>query len=293
MRRREWLTTTGAGRAAAVAEPPPGTIEETLNRIETLISPEALAILVATPEEGLIEFEIGFNRIMALRWRSAAGKDPPWLVRVLEVRHVQPINGAAYLLTSLWRRRKGLPLDPDRQLLVLHERRRQLAETIERTQSEQRARGVITRDLGRQSIVLDQDPIYFRNGTTEVEAAQKSSLDGVANLLRTTPSIVLVEAQGHAAVGESHAASLSLSRARVLVATLVRLGVPSTRLSAHGLGSRFPIPEPEICPAGTDWWHKVDRGNGPECFDRDQIRPAPARDRRAELVILRRELWRP
>lgn len=267
------------GLAAAVPEPPPKTVTQALDRLETLMSPEALAALFAASEEELLGFEIGIEEIMELRWRKAYNRHPPSLASALAARHVAPNDTAAYLLTSLWRRRKGLPLDRDRQLLVFREHRKWHAETVDRIQREAGARGMVIRDLGRQMITFMQQPAYFRHGTIEFEAGQETWLEAAAATIRAYPSMLLLEAQGHAAIDESDPDTLSLSRARSVRSGLQQNGVETSRLTAHGLGSRCLIQGPEICP--------------PICASNGKLPSAPARDRRVDLVILRREPWRP
>jgi hypothetical protein len=127
MRRRAWLAAIAGtamlplarrSRAAPAAAPPPATINQALDRLEALMSPEARAVLFAASEEELLAFEIGIEELMQLYWKKSYREHPPSLAPALAAHGVDRNDTAAYLLTSLWRRRKGLPLDRDRQLLV-------------------------------------------------------------------------------------------------------------------------------------------------------------------------------
>ena len=125
MHRREWLAAvacaliTFRGRRAAAAsgrELPPVTIEQALDRLESLMSREALAVVSAASEDEPVEFERGIRDIMERRWFNPPGVHPPLLAKALaslagafDRRKVDPIDRAACLLSSLWRRRKGLP----------------------------------------------------------------------------------------------------------------------------------------------------------------------------------------
>ena len=271
------------GLASAVPEPPPRTVTQALDRLETLMSPEALAVLFAASEKELLGFEIGIEQLMELYWQrpcdpsqlQACDQPPPSLASALAARHVAPNDTAAYLLTSLWRRRKGLPLDRDRQLLVFREHRKWHAEAVGRVRHEAAARGIVISDLGSQTISLLESPAYFRHGTIELEAGQEQLVRAVAETLRSNLSM-FVEAQGHAAMGESHPDELSRSRARAVRSGLQQNGVQASRLTAHGLGARCLV-RGAICP--------------PICTS--ELTSAPARDRRVDFVILRQDPWRP
>lgn len=95
-----------------------------------------------------------------------------------------------------------------------------------------------------------QHSIIFLSGTSIVNNASKSSVVRAAALLKTCPT-ARVEIAGHTDNLGSPASSPPLSerRAAAVKATLVRLGVPASRLLAHGYGETFPIASNDT-PAG-------------------------------------------
>lgn len=300
MHRREWLAAvacavmTFRGRRAGAAsgpELPPVTIEQALDRLGSLMSAEALVAVFAASEDELVEFERGIRDIMERRWFRPPGVHPPSLAKALaslagafDRRKVDPIDRAAYLLSTLWRRRKGLSLDKDQQLAIFHEHRRRLSEAVDSYRRALPPRTVV-HDLGPESPIDVLDTaIHFKDRTSEIQANEEL-LDALAATLKSYSAALLFESQGHAAGGEPHALALSLSRARVAKEGLVRRGIEASRLTVHGLGARFTIPESAHCPAGAPWWVKVSQDDTPACTDLS----APARDRRVDFVILRRK----
>lgn len=95
-----------------------------------------------------------------------------------------------------------------------------------------------------------QHSIIFLSGTSIVNNASKSSVVRAAALLKTCPA-ARVEIAGHTDNLGSPASSLPLSERRAVAvrAALVRLGVPATRLLAHGYGESFPVASNDT-PAG-------------------------------------------
>jgi OmpA-OmpF porin, OOP family len=95
-----------------------------------------------------------------------------------------------------------------------------------------------------------QHSIIFLSGTSIVNNASKPSVVKVAALLKSCPA-ARVEIAGHTDNLGTPASSLPLSerRAAAIKATLVRLGVPATRLLAHGYGETFPTASNDT-PAG-------------------------------------------
>jgi outer membrane protein OmpA-like peptidoglycan-associated protein len=95
-----------------------------------------------------------------------------------------------------------------------------------------------------------QHSIIFLSGTSIVNHASRPSVVRAATLLKSCPT-ARVEVAGHTDNLGSAASSLPLSeqRAAAIKASLVRLGVPATRLLAHGYGETFPI-APNDTPAG-------------------------------------------
>jgi outer membrane protein OmpA-like peptidoglycan-associated protein len=95
-----------------------------------------------------------------------------------------------------------------------------------------------------------QNKIIFRSGTATVNNASKDSVVRAAALLRTCTTI-RVEVAGHTNNLGSPSTSLPLSqqRADAVKATLVRLGVSTDRIVAHGYGEAFPV-APNTTAAG-------------------------------------------
>ncbi len=87
-----------------------------------------------------------------------------------------------------------------------------------------------------------QHSIIFLSGTSIVNNASEPSVVRAAALLKSCAT-TRIEIAGHTDDLGSTASSLPLSerRAAAVKATLVRLGVPATRLLAHGYGETFPI----------------------------------------------------
>src|SRR5262245_19254719 len=268
MRRRDWLAGAAAALAfrprdgRAAAESAPGTIEEALNQLETLMSPEALAGFYARPEDDAHELHGGVRHIYRLRgWAPLDYGEPiPSLAARLKELRVPARVHYLYVITALWRRKHALSLDAPRVLDSIERQERLQAEKIaawERTSGRQ-----VTDD--RMSLVwiqvfhFDEDSVRPRpNG---------DALDYIVKATQGPTSIcALTEAQGHAGQDEPDARALSLVRARAVVDRLLRKGVDPARLSAHGLGARFPV-----------------------------VRGArsPERDRRVEVFCLRRH-WVP
>lgn len=286
------VASLGAGEAADAHEDPPRTIDEALDGLETLLSPEALSQIHSSPEEKLVEFESGTRDILRLRWLNVLGKHPPSLASALRARRVDPADDAAYLLTALWHRQKGLPIDRRQPLQVVRRVRRIHADAVAR---QQRAlpRGSYRFDCcGADGLTINGGQFHFLPDTAVLKPGQEALLDRISGEIQRTTGFLLVEAQGHAAAAEQEPDALSLARARSLVAILVQRGIAPARLTSYGLGTRFPARVPEICPAGTPWSKKVSRGGEVPCVDDTAaIRPAGLRDQRVDLVVIRRQFW--
>ncbi|MFF1823575.1 OmpA family protein [Kribbella sp. NPDC058245] len=84
--------------------------------------------------------------------------------------------------------------------------------------------------------------IHFLSGTAIVNDASKQAVTRAAALLKTCAG-VRIEVAGHTDNLGSPATSLPLSeqRAAVVKADLVRLGIPTDRITATGYGQAFPI----------------------------------------------------
>lgn len=95
-----------------------------------------------------------------------------------------------------------------------------------------------------------QHTIIFLSGTSIVNNASRPTVVKAAALLKSCPT-ARVEIAGHTDNLGSPASSLPLSerRAAAVKAMLVRLGVPQSRLLAHGYGEAFPVAS-NSTPAG-------------------------------------------
>ena len=301
MSRREWLCGVAAAglslrhgnvSAGHSIEPAPTTIAQAIGRLESLISPEAMAEILNGPDESLIEFSSGIHTLINLRWRMPHRKFPASLVREFDAQRIGPREWAAYLVSALWRRRRRLSIGSEESLKVF---RRQTAEREASKDAYQKAlpKGTRVFDLGIFEYFYIPDGIRYEHGTivpvSRIES--ESSAANVAAFLSNSRKALLVEAYGHAAANETDPAQLSLARAHDAVTRVVGKGAEPSRLTAAGMGTRFSLPAPVICPAGMPWWKKVDTdGDGPRCLDPGdpKIIPSPARNRRVEFVILRR-----
>jgi outer membrane protein OmpA-like peptidoglycan-associated protein len=285
IRRRDLLAATGAALAfrprracAATPEQPPTSIDHALDQFETLIAPEALAAFYAAPEDDVRELNMGLVHIYLSRgWTREYGHVPS-LATELKARGVPSDRTYAYLLTVLWRRKHRLPVDTPRVL--------QSIERQERLISERRQPWNYVIDdrehfLWMPVVRFDEDAVRPR--------PSGDALDYVVETMQKPTSVcALAQVQGHASADEPHARTLSLVRARVIVARLVRRGIDPARLVAHGLGTRFPAPPPPPCPKG------LPLGEMPaDCIHPDIVAArAPDRDRRVEIFCLRRR-WVP
>lgn len=83
--------------------------------------------------------------------------------------------------------------------------------------------------------------VEFTSGSTSISKLGTDILDEMAQLILAHPEIVRVIVHGHADDRESNADALSLRRAQVAVAQLVKLGVDPQRLEARGAGSHKPL----------------------------------------------------
>jgi outer membrane protein OmpA-like peptidoglycan-associated protein len=265
--RRRWLA-LGVGAvvvpaarfAHALGRDAPRTLDDAVAAFETLISPEALAHLAATPDARLPEYERGFDRIRALRWHEGAvwpiaeGPVGKALEAQCEGLGFRRQDLTAYLITTLARRHSGRGRDVAAQIAQFHEIRAR----EEKEEGVRRKAGVHVFKCRIE--LLDQ--FYFAAGAATPRTRPQELIDAIAATLIGNPQFLEVEAQGHASAGEPRADELSRARALDVVAALVRAGLPASRLTAHGLGARFRNTEPNRV-AGRD------------------------RDRRVELVILR------
>jgi outer membrane protein OmpA-like peptidoglycan-associated protein len=258
MRRRDWMAAAGVALAfrarparAAGPEPPPASIDQTLHQIETLIAPEALAAFYTAPEDDIRELNVGIVHIYLSRGWARDYEDVPSLATELKTRRVPADRTFAYLLTVLWRRKHGLPIDTPRVL--------QSIERQERLASERRRPW--NHVIDDREHFLWMPVIHFDAGSVRPRPDGDALAYVVERMQRPTSVCAVAQVQGHASADEPDAGALSLARARVVVARLVRRGVEPARLTAHGLGTRFAA-------------------------------QTPARDRRVEIFCLRRH-WVP
>ena len=109
------------------------------------------------------------------------------------------------------------------------------------------------------------EKIYFETDRATIRPVSLPLLDAIAAFLRDTPTIRLVEIQGHADERGTEAHNLALTRARAAAVRrrLVDRGVAAKRLRARGYGERRPL----------------DRRHTPEAW---------SRNRRVQLIVLRR-----
>ena len=236
MRRRDWLAAAGAAlvfpprRArAAGAEKPPTSIDAALDQLETLIAPEALAAFYASPEDDARELNMGvFHIYLSRGW--ADYEQVPSLAPQLKARQVPPNQIFPYLVTVLWRRKHALPIDTPQVL--------QSIERQERLRAERRRQWAHVTD--DREFFLWMRVIHFEQDSVR-PLPDDGALDQIAKDLRKPTSVcALAQVQGHASADEPDARTLSLVRARVIVARLLRRGVDPARLVAHGLGTGFP-----------------------------------------------------
>jgi len=294
MRRRDWLAAAAAaalafpGRRvrAAGPEPAPTSVDQALEQIETLMSPEALAAFYAASEDDVRELRMGLLHIYLSRGWEARGRGGyiPSLAADLRARQVPDSDeGYHYLLTVLWRRKHGMPLDTPAVSKSIEHQERTYSDRISHWEEATSARVIDDREH-----FLWMPVVYFDEGSVRPRP-DGDAVDYIAKEMQKPTSVcALAQVQGHASPNESAAHALSLGRARAIVARLVRRGVDPARLAAHGLGTRFPARPPTICPAGVPLNEKPS-----DCISpRAAGARAPARDRRVEVFCLRRH-WVP
>lgn len=84
------------------------------------------------------------------------------------------------------------------------------------------------------------DEVLFERDSADLEAGAKRRLRAVAKAMREHPATVAV-IRGHASRQEPSAAALSDARARRARDYLLRQGIAPSRVTAVGLGGRFPV----------------------------------------------------
>lgn len=86
-------------------------------------------------------------------------------------------------------------------------------------------------------------PILFKTGSAELLAESSPTLETIANILKSDPTLARVAVDGHTDSKGSAAANTLLSQRRALAvqAWLIESGVASKRLEARGFGPKQPI----------------------------------------------------
>ncbi len=222
-------------------------------------------------------------------WSAQGDGHIPSLASDLRARQVPASKDYLYLLTTLWRRKHGLPLDTPPVLESIERQERHRSEPIRAWQCPRGPERCIPRVIDDRETSLWMPAIHFKKGSVR-SLADDGALDYVVKAMQKPTSIcALAQVQGHASADESEARSLSLARAREIVARLERRGVAAARLAVHELGTRFPARAAKICPTGVPLNEQPTDCISPRA---PAAARAPARDRRVELFCLRRH-WVP
>jgi len=85
------------------------------------------------------------------------------------------------------------------------------------------------------------DHLFFSRGSARIASAALPIVDAIGQTLLGNPTIVSVEVAGHASADEREASALSTRRAQIVVAALVKRGVPAATFVAKGYGATQPI----------------------------------------------------
>jgi OmpA-OmpF porin, OOP family len=95
---------------------------------------------------------------------------------------------------------------------------------------------------GRFEIISRTGAIYFRSGSTELDAASRPLLDNVVQIVKRCPKL-RIQVAGHTdSVGDPTSNKvLSEGRAKAVVHFLTAAGVPASRLEAVGYGDTKPV----------------------------------------------------
>jgi outer membrane protein OmpA-like peptidoglycan-associated protein len=247
--------------AAGRSRRPPKTLDDLLDEVERLLSPEALALIYATPEPELLDFASGVFSALSMRLDARA-----WAARndIFEARGVPYWDDQkVFFVTALVRRHRGQPLDIEEQLAAKRAASARLMADLEKRNRELGTPGTKYRfdQMGFSDIV------YFERGSTRPVPGQER-LAALPALFAGFPDISLVEVEGHAEPGERDGRALSEARARWVIELLVRGGVAAAKLLPHGLGASYPETDP----------------------DRAKV---SGRDRRVDFVILKRKYLPP
>jgi len=86
------------------------------------------------------------------------------------------------------------------------------------------------------------DRLYFETGKTTLRAASQEQLKDLAAILKANPSTELKLGGYTDNTGDSaQNLALSLQRANVAKAELVKFGIAESRVSAEGYGQQYPV----------------------------------------------------
>ncbi|HCH65855.1 MAG TPA: hypothetical protein DFR83_23845, partial [Deltaproteobacteria bacterium] len=103
-------------------------------------------------------------------------------------------------------------------------------------------------ELGEVQVTLTDaevnidDTLYFGLGSAKLEGTARTSLEAVARTLRSNPGLRTIRIEGHAdrSGSDDRNQELSEQRSRIVLETLVMMGVDSYRLESVGYGSSRP-----------------------------------------------------
>jgi outer membrane protein OmpA-like peptidoglycan-associated protein len=256
-RRRVLTLAAGAAvtRAARAAAGPrrlemPRTLEAAVASMETLISPEAIDKIASLAEALQFEYRWGVGHIRRERWGEPwsyeqAGSVVGALAAECAAAGFATNELNDYLISTIAWRRRGRTLDIAAQLAPFREARRRREEQQAKREAESKRTGKMIIRRGYLEIL---DLVYFARGSVKALPGQEELVDAIAKTLVGSPEMLHLEVQAHAAPGEARPSDLSRERALAVLEDLVRLGVPTERLTAHGLGTRFPNREPAKTP---------------------------------------------
>ncbi|HVU03706.1 MAG TPA: OmpA family protein [Polyangiaceae bacterium] len=96
-----------------------------------------------------------------------------------------------------------------------------------------------------EKAIAIRDKIFFETGKAEISATSVGLLDEIAKVLKETPTVELVEIQGHADnMGDpGRNRRITQDRANAVRKALIERGVDPTRLTAVGYGEYCPLEE--------------------------------------------------
>lgn len=272
MLRRTWMmSAVGAGLAVGTrrvqAKPAklPTTIAQVLARLPTLMSSQNVAAIATASESELQEYVNGIWEILDRRWQVTPWRGISLSLAVDFLSYGIPTAELGpYLVTALCRQQRGMALNMEEQLRPFRERERQKkAKSDEYWRRCREGRGPCQNARNGKLVLLDN--IYFPRNSDTAAPDQQKLMEAIAATVKGSPTLLAVEVQAHAEVGERDGRALSSARARAVVKELLNRGVRDNVLTAHGLTDEYPELDPKR-----------------------RTRPGP--DRRAEFLIMRRAL---